>query len=101
MEARPPWTFLTNHAIVLLCVATEPMMTLRAIGDRVGITERATHRIIGDLVAAGYLTVRRDGRRNVYTVRKGGRLRHPEAHHVQVRDFLGLLAATDRKGPAG
>lgn len=93
------WTFLTNHAIVLLCVATEPEMTLRAIGDRVGITERATHRIIGDLVAGGYLIVRKDGRRNVYRVRKGGRLRHPEARHVQIGDLLELLGGAIPAGP--
>lgn len=89
---RSAWTFLTNHALVLMCVAAEPGMTLRSIGDRVGITERATHRIIGELVEAGYLSVTKDGRRNVYRVRRGRHLRHPEARHVQVSDFLELMA---------
>ena len=49
------WRFLSNHAIVLICLTREPDLTLRQIGDRVGLTERATHRIVSDLVHQGYL----------------------------------------------
>ena len=49
------WTFLTNHAQVLICLAEDPEIRLRDIGDLVGITERAAHRIVGDLIAAGYV----------------------------------------------
>jgi DNA-binding MarR family transcriptional regulator len=60
----PEWTFLSNHAQVLLCIAHDPGIRLRDIGDQVGITERAAHRIVSELDEAGYLTRERDGRRN-------------------------------------
>lgn len=82
---------MTNHAIVLLSIATEPELTLRQIGDKVGITERATHRIVSDLVSEGYITVRKQGRRNVYKIRRGRKMRHPETRHVQISDLLELL----------
>lgn len=63
------WSFLTNHARVLLCITENPSARLREIADRVGVTERAAHRIINDLVAAGYVSRQRIGRRNQYTVR--------------------------------
>jgi predicted transcriptional regulator len=66
----PPtaWSFLTNHARVLLCIAEDPTVRLREIGERVGVTERAAHRIVNELVAAGYISRQRSGRRNHYTV---------------------------------
>ena len=50
------WAFLTNHAQVLVCIAEEPGVRLRDISERVGITERAAHRIVTELAAAGYIT---------------------------------------------
>ena len=50
------WTFLTNHAHVLLTIARDPQTTMRRVAAGVGITERATQKIVADLVAAGYLT---------------------------------------------
>ena len=67
-HATPRWAFLTNHARALICIARDPGARLREIGDRVGITERAAHRIVAELLAAGYITRTRDGRRNRYTV---------------------------------
>jgi hypothetical protein len=64
----PAWSFLTNHARVLLCIARDPVIRLREIGDEVGITERAAYRIVDELVAAGYVSRERNGRRNNYTV---------------------------------
>jgi hypothetical protein len=63
------WTLLTNHAQVLLCIADDPGIRLREIGERVGITERAAHRIVVDLTAARYITRERHGRRNHYTIK--------------------------------
>ncbi|CAM02928.1 winged helix-turn-helix DNA-binding protein [Saccharopolyspora erythraea NRRL 2338] len=81
-RASPGWTFLTNHGHVLLCLAAEGDLTIRQLAHRVGITERATQAIISDLIAGGYLTRTRVGRRNSYTVNPNGPLRHPlEAHH--------------------
>src|SRR5207247_1242308 len=62
------WTFLTNHAQVLLCLSGDPEIRLRDVAERVGITERACQRIVADLVATGYVTASRVGRRNHYTV---------------------------------
>lgn len=77
------WTFLTNHAHVLLSLAADEPLTARELGSRVGITERAVQEILADLTRDGYLTKTRQGRRNVYTVDRRGRLRHPlEAHHT-------------------
>jgi predicted transcriptional regulator len=64
----PTWTFLTNHAQVLVCIANDPGVRLREIAERVGITERAVHRIVVELGDAGYVTRERNGRRNQYTV---------------------------------
>ena len=54
----PDWTFLSNHGQVLLCIARDPHARLREIGEQVGITERAAHRIVGELVDARYLVRR-------------------------------------------
>ena len=89
----PDWTFLTNHAQVLVCIAQDSGIRLRDIGARVGITERAAHRIVGELVDAGYVTRRRDGRRNRYTVNPRLRLPDPLARERRVGDLLQVLAA--------
>jgi len=62
------WKFFTNHALVLLAVAADPEILLREIAEAVGITERAAHRIIGDLENGGYISRERKGRRNYYQV---------------------------------
>ena len=76
------WTFLTNHAHVLLCLARGEALTARELGLQIGITERAVQVILADLTDGGYLIKKKVGRRNLYTVNEKGRLRHPlEAHH--------------------
>lgn len=91
-DEGPAWTFLTNHAHVLLCIACDPQARVRDIADRVGITERAVLRIIGELEEGGYLTKERDGRRNVYKVRGNVPLRHPLERHRKVSALLALVA---------
>ncbi len=85
------WTFVTNHAAVLLCIATDPQIRTRDIADRVGITERAAQRIIADLVAEGYVTRGRVGRRNVYGVEPARAMRHRLARHREIGAFLELM----------
>jgi predicted ArsR family transcriptional regulator len=97
--APPSWTFLTRHAQVLLCIADDPGIRLREIGARVGITERAAHRIVGELESAGYLARERRGRRNHYTVRLQARLPDPLAREQNVGDLLGVL--TQRRTSPG
>ena len=85
------WTFLTNHGHVLLCLAQGESLTARELGLRIGITERAVQVILADLTDGGYLAKKKEGRRNVYTVNRRGRLRHPlEAHHT-VGDLITAL----------
>ena len=81
------WTFLTNHAQVLLCLAETPDIRLREVAGRVGITERATQRILAELVEAGYVSVERVGRRNRYTVNRG----HAMRHSAQLGHDIGTL----------
>lgn len=78
------WTFLTNHAHVLLCLAQGKSLTARELSVLIGITERSVQAILADLIADGYLTKSKVGRRNHYTVNPEGRLRHPleSAHSV-------------------
>lgn len=77
------WTFLTNHAHVLLCLAQGESLTARELGLRIGITERSVQAILADLIDDGYLKKSKVGRRNSYTVNPKGRLRHPlEAAHT-------------------
>ena len=87
------WTFLTNHAHVLLCVSNDPGMRLRDIAGEVGITERAAQRIMAELVADGYLTRRRDGRRNRYQLYPELPLRHPLERHHQIGELLIALGS--------
>ena len=90
------WTFLSNHSHVLICVAKDPEVRVTDIARRVGIGERAVHRILGELEEAGYLTRRREGRRNVYAVHLDGRLRHPlEAAH-RIAEVFGPLTGVER-----
>jgi hypothetical protein len=88
---RPPWSFLTNHAQVLACIARDPAIRLREIGASVGITERAVHRIVGELATAGYLARERRGRRNHYTIQSHLPLPDPLARGQKVGDLLRIL----------
>ncbi|MFC4453885.1 winged helix-turn-helix domain-containing protein [Deinococcus sonorensis] len=86
------WTFLTNHAHVLVCLVQSPDATLREVAVRVGITERAVQRILRDLEETGILRRERVGRRNTYTVIGTSPLRHPLEAHRSVQDLLDLVA---------
>jgi DNA-binding MarR family transcriptional regulator len=90
-DPAPTWTFVTNHAAVLLSIARDPQLRLRDVADRVGITERAAQRIVRDLVDEGYVDRRRVGRRNVYSVVPNRRMRHRVVRHHQVDALLRVL----------
>ena len=91
-DREPSWSFLTNHAQVLLCIAQDPGIRLRQIGESVGITERAAHRIVVELAAAGYISRRRNGRRNHYTIQSHLPLPDPLARQQKIGDLLAILA---------
>lgn len=87
-KPTPRWDFLTNHAHVLLCVARDSGIRLRDIAANVGITERAAHRILSELIEDGYVVREREGRRNRYQVKAKLPLRHPLADGQEVGDLL-------------
>lgn len=88
---RPSWTFLTNHAHVLIAISRDPELRQRDIAQLVGITVGAVQRIIHELEQAGYLESERVGRRNRYKVNDGLPLRHPLEDQHAVRDLIASL----------
>ena len=93
------WSFLTNHARVLLCVAHDPGIRLRDIATTLGITERTAHGIVADLADAGYVVKERDGRRNRYQIQHHLPLPEAAASQRTIGEVLDLLVETGT--PAG
>jgi DNA-binding MarR family transcriptional regulator len=87
------FTFLTNHSHVLICLQKDPMIRMREVALRVGITERAVQRIIRELEAAGIVERYRDGRRNRYQINAHHPLRHPVECHRSVEELLTFVVA--------
>ena len=85
------WTFLSNHAHVLLLLCNDPDLRMRDIAERVDITERAVQRIVSELVDEGYLNVTKEGRRNHYEPNLEAHLRHPLESGVTIRALLGAI----------
>lgn len=92
------WTFLSNHAHVLLVLADDPHMRLRDVAERVQITERAVQKIVAELEAAGCVTRHRDGRRNHYEVHGERPLRHPVESHRSVNDLIAMVHSSANNG---
>ena len=86
------WSFLTNHARVLLAIARDPGLRLRDIAAAVDITERRAVAIVSDLVDAGYVVKQRDGRRNLYEVRSNLPLAEPGIRELPIGEVLALLS---------
>jgi MarR family len=99
-DGTPSWSFLTNHAQVLLCIAHDPGIRLREIGETVGITERAAHRIVVELAAAGYISRQRNGRRNQYTIRSHLPLPDPLVSEQKIGDLLAILTGQRDRVPS-
>ena len=97
-DRAPSWSFLTNHARVLLCIAHDSGIRLREIGEAVGITERAAHRIVTELAAAGYISRTRNGRRNQYTIQAHLPLPDTLARERKVGDLLAILCGQPSRG---
>lgn len=97
MKKLADWKFLTNHALVLSWIARHPQSTAREIAMAIGITERTALKIVGELDEASYITRRRKGRRNVYTVN----LNKPLLNHIErdilVGDLLAVIAPKRRQ----
>ena len=95
MDNLPRWTFVTNHGLVLSYIYHNPRSTARSISIDIGVTERTTHKIISDLEKEGYITRRRDGRRNVYDVDPELPLRHHTKQDILVSELLEALTAKE------
>jgi len=99
------WSFLTNHARVLLCVAHDPGTRLRDLAAMVGVTERSAHDIVSDLVAAGYVVRDKDSRGNEYRIERHLPLRDPISRERTVGEVLSLLVGVNAQrnghGPDG
>src|SRR4051794_19228602 len=93
------WRFLSNHAQALLCIADDPDIRLRDIAASIGITERATHRIVDQLVEGGYLLRKRVGRRNHYEVKRHLPLRDPLLRDRKLADLMELLVDSNGRAP--
>jgi hypothetical protein len=85
------WSFLTNHARALLCIARDPGVRLRDIAAGLGITERSAHAIVADLTTAGYVVKQKDGRRNRYQIQEHLPLPEPASQRPAIGDVLAVL----------
>jgi hypothetical protein len=88
------WTLLSGHGHVLVEIARNPGARMRDISAVVDLTERTVQAIVADLLAAGYVTRTRNGRRNFYAVNRDSRFRHSAQDGQMVGPFLDLLTAT-------
>ena len=95
----PQWAFLTNHAMVLSHISRHPRTTARDMASAIGITERATRKIIADLLSAGYITKKREGRNSRYRINPDLTLRHPEHGETAIGDLLQALGWKRRGRP--
>jgi hypothetical protein len=94
------WSFLTNHARVLLCIAADPGARLRDIAASLGITERSAHSIVTGLAEAGYVVKQKDGRRNRYQIQAHLPLPESASQALAIGEVLDLLASgSDRQEP--
>ena len=87
---QPCWTFLSNHALVMMCLVDDPTVRMRDVAVQVGITERAVQRILTELEEGKYLQRHREGRRNYYIVDLTQSMRHPMTRNSRVADLLRL-----------
>ena len=94
------WSFLTNHARVLLCIARDPGVRLREIAASLGITERSACGIVTDLAAAGYVVKQKDGRRNRYQIQAHLPLPEPTSREPAIGEVLAALIGDGARQPA-
>jgi predicted DNA-binding transcriptional regulator YafY len=98
LRALRSWTFITNHAQVLLAVARDPAATVAQLAAAAEITERSAYRILADLQRAGYVQRRKLGRHNAYEINPSLPLRDPTIENEPVRDLLSLVRDGDVEG---
>lgn len=94
MFVMAQWSFLTNHARVLVCIAHDPGVRLRDIAATLGITERTAFGIVNDLTEAGYVVKEKEGRRNRYRIQGHLPVRIEVGREPTIGEMLGLLIDT-------
>ena len=87
------WTFLSNHAHVLICLSRNRDIRLRDVAEEVDITERAVQKIVKDLEDVHVISIEKEGRRNRYKINPDVKLRHPVEAHCSVGDLLNALSS--------
>jgi DNA-binding MarR family transcriptional regulator len=92
-ETRRPWTFLTSHAVALVEVNRTPNATVRELAERINLTERQVHRVLDDLIAAGYVSRTRVGRRNHYSIDPSAPMRHAAMAQHDVGELIALFGS--------
>jgi predicted HTH transcriptional regulator len=92
LRTVPDFRFLTNHGNALLLIARDPRIRIRDIATLLDIPERASQRIVNDLVKSGYIDSERQGRRNVYSVRVDRPFNLPFQRDIDINALLGILA---------
>ena len=92
------WSFLTNHARVLVCIAHDPGVRLRDIAATLDITERSAFSIVADLTAGGYVVKNKDGRRNRYQIQPHLPLREAITQERTIGEVLDVLVQSNRRG---
>ena len=90
-ESGHSWRFLSNHTQVLLCISRDPTLRFRDIAQMVGITERATQRIVAELIDAGYIDREKVGRRNRYHLNTDIKMRHAAQADHEIGELLSLF----------
>ena len=97
-NTQPNWSLMSNHGHVLVCIANEPTIRIREVAVKAGITERAAHRIVRELEAAGFLSHEKVGRRNLYHVDHAMRSPHPLERQLDVVTLANGSMSSGRKG---
>ena len=100
VSRRPDFAFLTNHGKTLLVIAHDPQIRMRDIAALLEITERATQRIVAELVTAGYIDRERDGRRNLYSVNNHMPVELPTPRDTDIESLLAILHQQNGDSPA-
>lgn len=82
------WNFFTNYGHVIFLLSSNSKITLREVAQKVGITERATQKIISDLVRGGFIKIKKEGRNNTYRIQGKKRLRHDIEKNCRLEDLI-------------
>lgn len=85
------WTFLSNHCHILVALERDPTLRISDLAVAIGITQRAVQRILAELVEDNFLKVRKDGRRNIYSINRKKRLKHSLEKKSSIGDLLDVL----------